>query len=74
MKKILNIFTSFLWIVFFAFAFVPALIILIVTDIREDNRTIRMFCKDNFRENSNKKVISSKQHVSDTVQFIPDPV
>ena len=74
MKKILNIFKSLLWIIFFVFAFVPSLLILIVTDIREENKTIRMFLKSNTGEYSNKKITSSNQDVSDTLQFLPDPV
>jgi hypothetical protein len=73
MKKILNIFKSLLWIIFFVFAFVPSLLILIVTDIREENKTIRMFLKSNTGEYSNKKITSSNQDVSDTLQFLPDP-
>jgi hypothetical protein len=55
------------------FAFVPSLLILIVTDIREENKTIRMFLKSNTGEYSNKKITSSNQDVSDTLQFLPDP-
>lgn len=73
MKKIINVFSRILWIIFFVFAFVPALIILIVTDIREENRTIRMFLKNNAGEFSNKKVTSSNQDVSDILQFVADP-
>lgn len=74
MKKIINVFSRILWIIFFVFAFVPALIILIVTDVREENRIIRMFLKNNTGEYSNKKVTRSNQGVSDTLQFVPDPV
>jgi hypothetical protein len=74
MKKTLNIFSSILWIIFFVIAFVPALIILIVTDIREENRIIRMFGKDNSGGYSNKKITSSNQNVSDSLQFAADRV
>ena len=74
MKKILNIFKSLLWMIFFVFAFVPALIILIVTDIREENRSIRIFLKGNVKKDSNKKVSSSNQEVSGSLQFVPDTV
>ena len=74
MKKTLNIFTRIYWIIFFVLAFVPALIILIVTDIREENRILRMFEKGNAAEYSRKKIASSNRKVSDSLQFVADPV
>jgi hypothetical protein len=74
MKKILNIFSRILWIILFVIAFVPALIILIVTDIREENRIIRMFGKGNTRGYSDKKITSSNHDVSGSLQFVADPV
>ena len=74
MKKILNICSRILWIMFFVIAFVPALIILVVTDIREESRILRMFGKSNAGRYSKKKITSSDQNVSGSLQFVADPV
>jgi len=46
MGKLLDAFNYILSVISFALLIIPALLILIIIDLREENRLIKMFCNE----------------------------
>jgi hypothetical protein len=72
MKKIYRFLSRIILIVFSVIAFVPALIILIITDIKEEGMIRKCLEKANDAKFSNKKGTKGKQTASATYQFVAD--
>jgi len=74
MKKMYNFLGRILLIIFSVFAYVPALIILIISDIREERRIRHSLENNNLVKFSHKKGTKSKPTISASYQFVSDSV